>query len=226
MTAGPDDEIAALERRLEELRATPKPQSTAAAPTPLAPDPGSAKLALAIGVIGCIAFFAFMVTKCTPAETRSTPPATEEAVAETPPPPNSWDYSTETDPITDKVTKTACVTSNNEVQLTWPYSNVRARLCLRNSPRHGRDVFVHLLGDGQMLYRSYDTGTVTVRFGDAAAQKFSAVGSSDGSSNVVFITNRARFEAGAAKAPVTKIEAEFYQAGNQVMEFNTADLRW
>lgn len=137
-----------------------------------------------------------------------------------------WTYSEEVDPLTDKVTRWACVKSTNQVELEPPYENVQAQLCVRHDPRHGRDVYVRLLGDGQLLYRSYRPGQVTVRFDDKPASKWTAVGSSDGSSNIAFLTSPAKFEAAMTAAKTTLIEAEFYEAGAQVMRFPTHDFAW
>jgi len=145
----------------------------------------------------------------------------------TPPAPRSnWRYDTRTDNMTDRQTRTACVASSNEVHLGSPYGSVRAELCLRDSPQYGRDAIVSLLGDGQILCRSYEPCTVKVRFDDAPAANYSAIGPSDGSSNIIFIRGRDRFERALRDANRTLIQAEFYQAGNQAMAFDTRGFAW
>lgn len=141
-------------------------------------------------------------------------------------PATKWEYSTSSDPMDDKPTELACVWSSNEVNLPSPYEPTRARLCLRNSPQYGRDVYVALEKNGQILCRSYEECTVRVRFDKAPKQNFSAIGPSDGSTDMFFITNRSRFESAMKNADVTAIQAEFYQAGNQAMLFDTKGLVW
>jgi hypothetical protein len=85
---------------------------------------------------------------------------------------------------------------------------------------------VSLNGDGQMLCQSYQSCDISIRFGDGAPQTFSAIGPSDNSSHMVFIENESRFLKAVQSAPITRIQATFYQAGDQVMEFNTANLEW
>ncbi len=112
------------------------------------------------------------------------------------------------------------------VRLQSPYSDVAARLCVRQSPQHGLDVYVALLGDGQIICRSYNNCSVNIRFGDGEQQSFSATDAADGSSNIIFVTNAQRFVTGVKGAPVTRIQLTFYQAGVQVVEFNTSGLEW
>jgi len=137
-----------------------------------------------------------------------------------------WNYRSSLDPMTDKPTQFACTTSTNEVLLDWPYSNVSADLCIRQSPQHGLDAYLKLNGDGQILCRSYNDCTVSIRFGDREPQRFSATEASDNSSNIIFITNASRFIQNVKGAETTKVQIELYQAGSQAVEFNTKGLEW
>jgi hypothetical protein len=165
---------------------------------------------------------------CEPAADGQTPTQRRIAaeVAANPVVPKSWEYRETTDPMTDGTTYFACVTSNGEVNLTSPYEPVTADLCIRKAPRSGVNVMVSLNGDGQMLCQSYQSCDISIRFGDGAPQTFSAIGPSDNSSHMVFIENESRFLKAVQSAPITRIQATFYQAGDQVMEFNTANLEW
>ena len=144
----------------------------------------------------------------------------------TPVTPAGWDYSSSADPMTDRKTETACITSTNQVLQTSPYHNTTARLCIRQSPRYGLDAYVVLNGGGQILCRSYDGCTFKVRFDQSPQQSFSGGGSADGSSNIVFVRNAQRFVTSAKAADVTRIEIQLYQAGNQILEFPTMGLVW
>lgn len=138
----------------------------------------------------------------------------------------TWEYETQTDPMTDRVTRIACIDSRNPLVLSAPYEPTRLRLCLRDHPQHGRDAYVHMLKRGQFLYRSYDTGTVKVRFDSGPVENFSAVGAADGSSEVFFIQNRDRFERRVASADVVIIQPEVYQAGSQAIYFDIKGFSW
>ena len=183
-------------------------------------------------VVVFVALIPALFSKSSTKTNQPTPPenalvADAEATAAAPEPPapvTAWRYSASTDPMTDKTTYSACVESSDNVQLGWPYGPVSAELCLRNSPRFGKDVYVHLLGDGQMLCRSYEECTVRIRFDKASPQSFSALGPSDGSTNMVFLQNISRAVEGLKNASRTIVQAEFYQAGVQEMTFDTSGL--
>lgn len=137
-----------------------------------------------------------------------------------------WSYLDDRDPMTDRMTRTACVTSSNLVQLSSPYEPVPARLCIRSSPRSGLDVYIALAGDGQIICRTYSGCTIKVRFGNRAVQNFSAADAADGSSNIMFIVNAARMVEGLKSADITRVELTLYQDGVQPIEFPTKDLEW
>ena len=141
-------------------------------------------------------------------------------------PASAWSYTSEADPMTDRPTKLACVRSDNEVHLGFPYGSVYGRHCLRNSPQFGRDAYVALEGDGQILCYSYRDCTVRIRFDDAEARSFPAVGASDNSTDIVFIRSRDRLERELRSADRTAIQLEFYQAGQQAFIFPTAGFDW
>lgn len=138
----------------------------------------------------------------------------------------TWTYTTNTDPMSDEKTELACVQSSNSIYLSPPYGETGARLCLRNSPQFGRDAYVSLNENGQILCRSYESCRIRVRFDKAPAESWSAIGPSDHSSDMVFIENRSAFERKLRTAKTTNVQLEFYQNGMQTFTFNTAGLNW
>lgn len=235
-----DEEIARLEARLKELKAAKEASSEVAS----APIRGVAKeggkpnyagwVVLGVCGVGLFLWLAAQGSKpanSTPPLSPTTPETVEvvQPVAEAPKPvvdQPKWNYTSDVDPMTDKKTETACVTSTNEVRQGFPYGNSSARLCIRQSPKWGTDVYVVLNGDGQIICRSYDNCTHKVRFGDKEQMSFSAADSSDGSSNITFITNHSRFISNVNTADVTKVEIQLYQNGSQILDFPTKGLEW
>jgi hypothetical protein len=140
--------------------------------------------------------------------------------------PTSWNYHSEKDPMTDGVTYTACTTSTNQVALNPPYGTVNADLCIRQSPKYGLDVIVQLDGDGQFMCPSYEDCRVNVRFGSTPQQHWTATGPADNSTTSIFLRNQGKAVAALKTAPTTLVEATFYDAGDQTMQFNTAGLVW
>ena len=158
--------------------------------------------------------------------------AISESVADTPytsiknTSPSTWIYNSKIDPMTDRLTRWACVSSTNQIQQNRPYSNVFARLCIRSSPTMGLDTYIVLEGDGQILCRSYNDCTLKVRFDDNSISSFSGTEPSDNSTNFVFISNSTRFLENVKKADRTIIELVMYQSGNQTLSFPTKELQW
>lgn len=140
--------------------------------------------------------------------------------------PPSWIYSSNADPMSDEKTELACVQSSNSIYLSSPYGETGARLCLRNSPQFGRDAYVALNENGQILCNSYESCDVRIRFDKAPAEEWSAVGPSDNSSDMVFIENRSALERKLRGTGTTNVQIEFYRNGMQTFTFNTAGLKW
>jgi hypothetical protein len=237
MTSDKDDEIAELRARLSALEskpgANPEPDTAHSAAPPLRKSNKAVGCLVIIGALLLLGWCAGQIGG-SPAivgadddlKSAGTDNGATRGIASAAATGSRWQYSDDRDPMTDRLTRLACTTSSNKVQQDFPYDDVNAEMCLRQSPRHGLDVYVRLKGDGQILCRSYRNCTVKVRFDDGAVQSFSAADAADGSSNIIFITNVQRFAAAVKDAEKTRIELTLYQAGVQPVEFETADLEW
>lgn len=154
------------------------------------------------------------------------PSAATVAPSPPPPPPSPWDYTSRHDQMSDTSVHHACTTSTNQIRLDFPYESQSVVLCVRQHPRWGQDVIVRLTQGGQFICRSYMNCIVRVRFDDHEASGYSANEPDDGSSDVIFISNDARFVSNLRQSDRVIIEAEFYQSGAQQMTFSTRDLEW
>jgi len=136
-----------------------------------------------------------------------------------------WSYEDSADEMGRGRTKTASIRSMNEVEFGSPYHRPqRAWLALRIHPKYGRDVILSI-ERGQFLCR-LEGCTVTVRFDKGKAQDYSAGEPADHRTTALFIRNYDRFVASAKKAKTVYIEAQFYQEGTRVFEFEVAGLKW
>lgn len=140
-------------------------------------------------------------------------------------PSTRWVYSRQRDEMRNANTDLACISSTNELEFSFPYQGgSTARICFRQSPQYGFDAWVSI-ERGQ--FTCIMDCTVRVKFGDGEIQTFSAGGASDGSADIIFISNASRFLTGARGASRIVIEAEFFQAGAHQMVFeNTSGLEW
>jgi hypothetical protein len=158
----------------------------------------------------------------TPAEA----PVTPAPIAPPPPPPSAWDYQFSKDALTDATETRACTTSTNQAQLTSPYKDTSLRLCIRQNPRSGLNVFFWLENGGQFVCRSLDGCSVQVRFDSNPPSAYSVAEPSDYSSDTLFISNASRFLANAKKSERFIIEVNLYDAGSQSIFFDSQGLEW
>lgn len=118
------------------------------------------------------------------------------------------------------VTYHAIVQSTNTVSFDFPYSGAQHGLLnLRTHPRHGKDVILQI-ERGQILCRSYEDCTILVRFDDKEAQRYSAVGAADNSTETIFIRNYSRFVGAMMKAKTVRIAIPVFRRGEPTFEFN------
>ena len=100
----------------------------------------------------------------------------------------------------------------------------RAWLQLRSHPRYGKHVILSI-ERGQFLC-GIDPCNVTVRFDQGTPQTYTALEPADHSTTVLFIRNYDRFLANLRKSRQVYLEAQFYQEGPRVFEFDVAGLKW
>lgn len=137
----------------------------------------------------------------------------------------TWNYSVSEDSMSGKSTRHAYVSSINTVNFKFPYGGAqRATLTIRKHPRWGTSVYISL-DKGQFIC-GYDDCYVRVRFANGKAQRMSASEPSDHSNNLLFISNASSFISQARKSDTVFIEANFYQEGSRVFEFDISDLEW
>ncbi|WP_264537297.1 hypothetical protein [Flavobacterium sp. N1736] len=136
---------------------------------------------------------------------------------------NNWEYRQSIDKMTSKTTKFAQIRSNESLHLEFPYEGVNyGELTLRN--KDGLNIYLSI--DKGQISGGYDNNFITVRFDDEKAIKFSYTEPQDGSSNIIFINSEAKFLSKLKKSKKVLIALPVYHDGNQILEFNTIDLKW
>lgn len=138
-----------------------------------------------------------------------------------------WQYDESTDKMSGKATNTASITSDNSLDLAFPYAGRNhAFLTVRKHPQYGLDVILQIQ-KGQILCSSYSGCPIQVKFDDAPPVKFSGTGSADHDSKVIFFKDANRFINQATKAKKILVQANLYQAGAPVLEFSMNEpLKW
>lgn len=142
-----------------------------------------------------------------------------------PTPGAQWSYD-QSDEAMGGTTKTACVTSNDQISLDFPYHPASMQFCIRKSPKYGLDTYTAINGDGQILCSSYSRCRIRVRFDDKVAQIWPGTDAADGSSNIVFLRRSAGLVEAIKRAKTMRIELEFYQNGVQSVTYDVEGLKW
>ena len=118
------------------------------------------------------------------------------------------------------LTKAAQVISSNVVHFGFPYEGeTHAVLKLRKGSK-GQDV-IFKVERGQFVSPA-SSGYVTVRFDDSELQEFEVGESVESTTGVLFINDEERFISQLRNANKVKIEANFYQEGRRVFDFDVA----
>ena len=138
---------------------------------------------------------------------------------------SKWDYSESKDEMRGTTTKLASISSENVVDLEFPYGEVHGQLWIRRRPEDGLNIAFEV-DKGQVLCHTFSDGYVSMKFDDGPVQRFRCTGSSDGSSETAFILDESRALAALKRAKRTIVEAEFFQQGRQQFIFETAGLEW
>lgn len=139
----------------------------------------------------------------------------------------NWTYSQNVDKMTGKSKDYAEINSSNSLDLAFPYAGKNTgRLTVRKTPSKTLEVIFDI-DKGQLLCNSYQGCPLKMRFDEGSPVTFSGNGSADHSPNVIFIQNPSKFVALASKARRIYVQANIYQAGAPILEFNTAaPLKW
>jgi hypothetical protein len=136
--------------------------------------------------------------------------------------PSSWSYGTFDDPMTGKADKTATIKSSNTLELARTYTGTNSGHLLVRKTAAGKTSVILSIDKGQLICNSYSGCNVSVRFDEASAIVFGASPTSDYNSRFLFILSEAKFVAQAAKAKRILVQVLIYQAGNQVLEFDSS----
>lgn len=135
---------------------------------------------------------------------------------------SGWHYSSETDKLTGKTERFACIKSINSLDFAFPYNGgSRAELCLRESGRRGHDAILTIHGQ----IPCFQGCAIKLRIDDGKVVTLNGTGAADNETGVVFLPYSSTLSA-AKRAKRLRIEAQFFQEGDRVMEFAPSGLQW
>lgn len=167
-------------------------------------------------------------TKATTTEATSSsdkPESSAPPAAETPKPKENWSYSESEDKMSNDKTYFASTKSTNTVEFDFPYNGGSSFNLILRSKEGQTDVLVKV-SKGQFMTSFSNDKTVRVKFDDGSPENFNYGSSTTGESELIFILSEKKFIEKLKKAQKVMIEAEFYQEGRQIMEFDVSGLNW
>lgn len=137
---------------------------------------------------------------------------------------SNWSYYTDKDEMRNTTDYGVINQSLDKLYFDFPYQGGSiTSLIIRKTSRFGKDVFIKI-EPGQ-----FSCGldcTISAKFDDGAVEKFSATGASDGSHNLLFISNYTRFVKKLKNAKKLILEIEFYNQGLHQIKFDIQELKW
>lgn len=112
----------------------------------------------------------------------------------------------------------------NTVNFAPPYDGEQyAMFTFRNSAKYGKDPYISLQR-AQFLCDVVDGCRITVRFDDKKSFTVTGHKPADYSTNLLFLGSYSKLLNEAKKAKKMYIEADFYQEGSRIFEFDVSGL--
>lgn len=140
----------------------------------------------------------------------------------------SWRYKETKDEMRNKTSYFASKTSNNTIELSFPYQGGSSiTLMLRKHSEYGDDV-MFTLSKGQFSCR-IDGCNISVKFDDGNIEKYAVSEAESGSNDVLFLSGRKSMKKFMDKLKSAKkmvIEVPIYDYGRAQFTFDTQGLEW
>jgi hypothetical protein len=137
-----------------------------------------------------------------------------------------WKYNTQEDAMTGKETRTALLVSEDRHELGFPYQGGTISIFrLVQHPRNGLNVIVGI-DNGQFVCHSFMNCKILVRFDERPPIKFRGIEPASHDSKTIFLEPEKKFLKELKSSTRMVIELPFYNEGNRLFHFNTAELEW
>jgi hypothetical protein len=135
-----------------------------------------------------------------------------------------WKYEIDDDQMSGGKRAFATLNSENSLSLSFPYSGKQQpSLMLR---RVGKRVDVMVMIEKGQIICQIGGCSVKVKFDGQPAIRYSANGPADHGSTMLFLSPAGTFTERLKKSSKLLVELNIYQAGTNVIEFDTTGLDW
>ena len=115
--------------------------------------------------------------------------------------------------------------STNEIDFKPPYDG-GSKFNLTVRKRNGENEVMLQVDKGQFMPNIADERMIKVKFDDGQPNEYSYNEASDGSSNIIFIESCQSLIKKLKTSKKLMIEAEFYEEGRKVIEFDVSGFEW
>jgi hypothetical protein len=136
-----------------------------------------------------------------------------------------WSYNDQTDKLTGTITHSAIVVAKDFLDLKFPKNGGNNMVALFLREKRGK-TSVQLFVSKDQFNTDNEGQTINVRFDSSKMESYKCDKPDDGATTSLFIVDKKKFIENLKKSKTLVIEAEFYENGNQIMEFNVAGLIW
>ncbi len=138
---------------------------------------------------------------------------------------SNWTYEESKDKMTNESSFFASSTSTNTIEFQFPYNGgSNFSLTVRNKGKENEIIIQ--VSKGQFMPSISGDETLRVKFDDEKPEVYTYNGAADGSADYIFLNESEQFLKKLKTAKKVMIEAPFYEAGRQFMEFDVAGLTW
>lgn len=139
---------------------------------------------------------------------------------------SAWAYTDTPDPMRGRAERVASIVSTNTLDFGFPYNGGSSgMLTIMQSPKYGLNVILSV-SKGQFVCNSFTGDHVSIKFDDRPIKRFSCSEAGAGRTDGIFLAPAKKLIADLKASHHAVVEAEFYQAGDEQLEFDTNGLKW
>ena len=137
----------------------------------------------------------------------------------------NWSYQEDKDQMTGEKRYFALCNSTNTESFKFPYEG-GSSFILQVRNMSGENEVLISVSKGQFTSNVMENKSLRVKFDEDKPIQVGYTGTSDASSDIIFLTKPATFLKKLSTAKKVAIEAEFFQEGYRIMNFDVDGLKW
>jgi len=140
-------------------------------------------------------------------------------------PKSNWAYTQDIDKMTNDKRYFASCISTNEIEFDFPYNGGSSFTLIVRQMGKGNEIVLKV-SKGQFMSSIGSSEYIRAKFDNEQPLSFSYNSAADGSDNIIFLDNSDKFLLKLKNSKKILLEAPFFSAGRQHIEFNVDGLKW